>query len=36
LPKTCETAQTGATDDCWSISGQHNIQFLAFNPAING
>lgn len=38
LPKTCKTAQTGATGDCWSISAQNNItfaQFLAYNPAIN-
>jgi LysM repeat protein len=38
LPPTCETAQTGEGDDCWTISAQHNItyaQFLAFNPSIN-
>jgi LysM repeat protein len=39
LPQTCETAQVGAADTCWSISAQHNIsfaQFMAYNPAING
>ncbi|KAH6843385.1 hypothetical protein B0I37DRAFT_437684 [Chaetomium sp. MPI-CAGE-AT-0009] len=39
LPQSCETTQTGASDDCWSISSQHNIsvsQFIAYNPAING
>lgn len=38
LPQTCTTAQTGSSDDCWSISSQSNIsfaQFMAFNPAIN-
>jgi LysM repeat protein len=38
LPKTCTTAQAGATDDCWSISLHYNIsfaQFKAFNPTIN-
>lgn len=39
LPQTCETIQAGASDDCWTISAQHNIsvsQFIAYNPAING
>ncbi|KAK3901351.1 hypothetical protein C8A05DRAFT_44983 [Staphylotrichum tortipilum] len=38
LPQTCTTAQTTASDDCWSISAQHNIsfpQFKAFNPSLN-
>ncbi len=38
LPKTCEIAELGATDDCWSISTSNNIsfpQFLAYNPTIN-
>ena len=39
LPQTCQTIQTGAADDCWTISSAHNIsfaQFIAYNPSLNG
>ena len=38
LPQTCTTVQTATTDDCWSLSAQHNLsfpQFMAYNPSLN-